>query len=122
VEPVAALPLTSGLLSLDGESGSVSVIVGAPGAWVSTVKVRDAGVWSVFPARSVALTSRLWEPSGSEAVVWGEAQEEKEPPSILHWKLDPPSLEETSKVGVGSLIVAPSAGPESLVVWGAVEY
>jgi hypothetical protein len=32
VAPAAAVPLTSGLLSLAGESGSVSVSVGSPGA------------------------------------------------------------------------------------------
>ena len=41
VEPAAAVPFTSGALLLAGELGSVSVIWGAGGAWVSTVKDRN---------------------------------------------------------------------------------
>ena len=43
-----------------------------------------------------------------------ELQGLKLPPSILHSKLEPASLDENSKVGVGSL-VGP-VGPESMVV------
>ena len=67
---------------------------------------------------SLARTAKVWLPSGSEAVVFGELQGLKLPPSILHSKLEPASLAENSKVGVGSL-VGP-VGPESIVVSGAV--
>ena len=36
------------------------------GGVVSTVKLREAGVWSVFPTASVARTSKVWSPSASE--------------------------------------------------------
>ena len=39
-----------------------AVIAGAPGACVSTVQVREAGVESVFPAASVARTWSVCEP------------------------------------------------------------
>jgi hypothetical protein len=39
------------------------VIVGAAGAVASTVQVRLAGVASVLPAASVALTQKVCEPS-----------------------------------------------------------
>ena len=38
----------------------------AVGGVASTVKLREAGVWSVFPTASVARTSRVWSPSASE--------------------------------------------------------
>ena len=41
--------------------GPESIVV--CGGVVSTVKVRDAGVASVFPTASVARTSNVWEPS-----------------------------------------------------------
>ena len=63
MEPAAAVPISFGLLLLAGESGSVAVIWGAAGAVVSTWKLREAGVGSVLPAGSVALTSKLWLPS-----------------------------------------------------------
>ncbi len=53
------VPFTWGVLSVAGESGSVSVIWGGAGAWVSTMKLREAGVWSVFWAWSVALTWKV---------------------------------------------------------------
>ena len=56
VEPASAVPLTSGLLSLAGESGSVSVRLGVAGAAVSTVKERVAAEPSVLPTESVART------------------------------------------------------------------
>ena len=59
VEPASAEPLSSGLLSLAGESGSVSVRFGAAGAEVSTVNERLAGVGSVFWVESEARTSKV---------------------------------------------------------------
>ena len=80
---------------------------------------RDAGVASVFPAASVALTENLCEPSPSFAVVFGELHGEKAPESILHLNVEPGSLDEKRKVGVGSLIWAPLAGPAVIVVFGS---
>jgi hypothetical protein len=42
------VPLTWGVLSFAGEPGIVAVIWGVAGAVVSTVKVREAGLWSAF--------------------------------------------------------------------------
>ena len=47
--------------------GPLSIVV--CGATVSTVKPREAGVASTFPAGSVARTSNVWAPSASDAVV-----------------------------------------------------
>src|SRR5581483_5307400 len=73
---------------------------------------------SVLPAASVARTKIVCEPSFSCAVVCGEPQAANDPESTRHSKLDPDSEEENAKVGVASLVVP--AGPESIVVSGAV--
>lgn len=52
-----AVPLTSGLASVAGEAGSVAVIWGAAGAWVSTLNERVAV--AELPAASVAVTRKL---------------------------------------------------------------
>ena len=83
------------------------------GAVVSTLNERLAGVGSVFPAVSVALTSKVCGPCASAEEVWvrpGPEQAPKGWESIRHWKLEPVSFEEKPKVGVVSL-VAPE-GPE----------
>ena len=56
-----------GVASFVGPDGPLSIVV--CGAAVSTVKAREAGVASTFPARSVARTSNVWAPSASDAVV-----------------------------------------------------
>ncbi len=68
VEPAAAEPFSSGALSLAGELGSLSVICGAAGAWVSTVKDRET-IWLSFPGASIALTEKVWAPSESSGLV-----------------------------------------------------
>ena len=83
---------------------------------MSTVIVRLSGVGSVFPATSIARTSKVWEPSASEAVVFGEVHDDQTPPSTRHSKVEPASLEENAYVGVESL-VKPD-GPLSIVVTG----
>ena len=50
----------------------------------------------------------------------GEVQLAKAPESTRHLKLEPASELEKPKVGVESLILAPVAGPEAIVVSGAV--
>ena len=110
-----------GVESLVGPCGPEVIVVF--GAWVSTVKERAAGLWSVFVAASVARTWKVWGPSESAvAGVWvapGPLQGAKAPESKRHWKLAPGSLEEKPKVGVESLVGL--EGPESMVVCGAVE-
>ncbi len=51
---------------------SVSITSTFGAAW--TVKEREAGVESTYPAGSVARTKKVWEPSASSEVVLGETQ------------------------------------------------
>ena len=37
------------------------------GAALSTVQLKEAGVWSALPAVSIARTSKVWDPSASAA-------------------------------------------------------
>ena len=68
VEPAwSAENANVGVASFVGPDGPLSIVV--CGAAVSTVKLRDAGVASTFPAGSVARTSNVWAPSASDAVV-----------------------------------------------------
>ena len=87
------------------------------------MNVRLAGVGSVFFALSVALTSKLWEPSESGVEgVWlapGPEQAANGWESKRHWKVELGWLEVKLKVGVRS-VVGPD-GPAVIVVWGAVE-
>src|SRR5262245_40481391 len=105
-----------GVASLSSAGGAESIVVS--GAVRSTVQVCDAGEPSVLPARSVARTSKVWLPSGSALVVFGLVQVLQLPPSMRHSKLDPPSLELKVKLGVA--LFEGSAGPESMLVSGAV--
>jgi hypothetical protein len=93
------------------------------GGWaVATVKAWLAGVGSVFAAWSVAWTWKVWGPSPSGPVVCelpGPEQGPKGPPSTLHWKLEPASVDEKVKLGVSSSVVP--VGPESIEVFGALE-
>ena len=54
----------------------------------------------MFPAGSVARTSKVWLPplSAGESVC-GLEQLAQEPPSIRHSKVEPPSLEVKEKLG-----------------------
>ncbi len=76
-----------GVASLVGPEGPLSIVVF--GAAVSTVKLREAGVASTFPARSVARTSNVCAPSASDPVVSGVEHEPHAPPSTRHSKLEP---------------------------------
>src|SRR5215510_13468255 len=87
------------------------------GSRVSTVKLREAGVWSVLPAGSVARTEKVWGPSAREAVVSGEEQGAQAPESTRHSKDEPGWSESKVKVGVG-LLVGP-AGPLRMLVSGS---
>jgi hypothetical protein len=106
------------LVIVDPAAGPASIVV--CGAVVSTVNVRVAGDASVFPTPSVAVTVSVCSPSARGVGVYGESHENVPPPSIAHSNVEPGSLEENSNVGVVSVIVAPAAGPASIVVCGAV--
>ncbi len=85
------------------------------------MNVRLAGVGSVFLARSVARTSKLWLPgvSGVEGV-WpapGPEQGANAWESKRQVKVEPDSLDVNVKLGVVSVV--DPAGPEAIVVWGA---
>jgi hypothetical protein len=74
---------------------------------------------SVFPAASVARTSKVWLPSASAGEsVSGLEQVFQLPLSMRHSKVEPVSLE--LKVNVGVALPDGSAGWESIVVFGAV--
>ena len=118
------LAVSPGLAELNRKvASSVAMVPEGPesmtvsGAVVSTVKDLVAGVGSWFPAESMALTSKVWGPSVSAAIVSGLVQGEKASASTRHSKSAPGS-EENSKLGVGSLVVP--VGPESIVVSGGV--
>ena len=96
--------------------GPLSIVVSGPVA--STVKLRWAGVGSVFPSASVARTRMLCGPSESCCVLKGEVQGVKATLSTEHSKVELGSLEE--KVNVGWLSVVVPDGPKSIVVSGGV--
>ena len=91
-----------GVESFVGPDGPLSIVVS--GATVSTVIVRMSGVGSMFPATSVARTSKVCEPSASEAVVVGEVHDVQAAPSTRHSKVEPASLDENAYVGVESFV------------------
>jgi hypothetical protein len=93
------------------------VIAGAAGGVTSTVQVRTAGVGSVLPAGSVALTSKVCPPSARALYVTPLVQDTKTPVSSLHSKLLPASLAVNVNVALVSL-VAPK-GPVAIAVSGA---
>ena len=90
VEPASAEPLTSGLFSSAGESGSVSVIDGAAGACESSVYANAPEHGEALPAASVAVARRF--------VVWLSGTVAVMPPEPLKAALEP----------------APSSAPEQL--------
>ena len=72
-----------------------------------------------MPAWSVARTWKVWLPALSAGeIVSGLVQEVQLPLSTRHWKVEPVSEELKLKSGVVSF--EGSAGPESIVVFGAV--
>ena len=85
--------LKVGVLSLvfSPSIGPESIDVSAPVR--STVKVRVAGVASGRLCGSTARTAKVCWPSPSGAVVWGEVQALKAPPSTAHSKVESFSLE-----------------------------
>jgi hypothetical protein len=102
VEPVSAV-------------GAVMIVVF--GALVSIVHVYVSGEASVFPAASVARTSKVWSPSASPARLSGLVQALQEPPSSRHSNVEPPSLEEKEKLAPVAFVGSP--GWAVIVVSGA---
>src|SRR5918999_105786 len=92
-------------------------MLGAGGSVRSIVQVCEAGVASVFPAASVALTSKVCEPALRPVYDFGEVQAAKAPPSSWHSKLEPASLEVNEKLGSASL--EGSLGEAVIVVLGS---
>src|SRR6266481_4498361 len=115
VEPDSLeLKVNVGVVLFEGFEGPVSIVVF--GAVRSTVQVEPAGVASVFPAASVARTSKLWLPSPSAGEsVWGEVQAVQPPPSMRHSNVEPDSLE--LKVNVGVVLFEGFEGRVSIVVF-----
>ena len=118
VEPLSEeLKLKLGVVSLEGSPGCVSIVV--LGAVRSTLQVWDAGDESVFPAGSVARTSKVWLPSlRAGEMLCGLEQDVQLPPSIRHSKVEPLSEELKPKLGV--VLLDGLAGLVSIVVLGAV--
>ncbi len=90
------------------------------GAAVSMIQLRLAGLASILPAVSMALTFRVWGPPLREEKVWVELQAFQPKLSRLHWKAGLVSEELKEKLGEVLLVRLPSAGPEEMVVSGAV--
>ena len=72
----------------------------------------------MFPAASIARTSKTCAPSESDVYVAGEEQAAKVPGPSLHSNVEPDSLE--VKLSVAEVEFVGSAGPEPIVVFGAV--
>ena len=85
------------------------------------MKVRVAGVASVLPTASVARKETVCEPLARSANVFGLPQVVKAALSSLHSSLlVSPAVPWKAKVADLVRIVEPAAGPESIVVSGAV--
>src|SRR3954462_8011347 len=96
--------------------GGGIVTVGGPR---SIDQVWLADVASLFPAASIALTSNVWLPSASAAVVCGLVQPFQLPPSTRHSNGEPASDEWNVNTGVA--VLSSAGGAESIVVSGAVK-
>jgi hypothetical protein len=86
------------------------------GAWI--VQEWVAGVASVFPAASLARTLNWCVPTASPVRSRGDVHAANGALSSEHSKVEPDSLEENVKLALVLVVVA--AGPEPIVVSGAV--
>ena len=116
--------VAAGSLDANAKAGRRSSVVSpgpalivVSGAVVSTVKLRIAGVASVFVAGSVARTLKRCAPSLSIALANGVVHGVYAPSSMRHSNVDAGSLEENENVAAATP-VSP-AGPVSMVVSGA---
>ncbi len=105
-----AEPFTLGTLLAAGELGSVSVIWGVAGAWVSTVKVRETTGLSL-PGASIALIGEGAVAVRKRRDVCGEVQLLNGLALTRHSKVEPASSEAKEKLGVESLVELPCARP-----------
>ena len=88
------------------------------GSLVSRCHVHVAGVASVLPAGSVARTSKVWLLSAMPVTLCGLVHGANDPPSTLHSKDEPASLESNVNDGIAAL--DGSEGLVRMVVLGAV--
>jgi len=95
----------------------VLVIDGAGGGAVSTTQVKLAGVASVLPAASVAVTVNVWLPAARPLYEAGLVQAAAAPPSRTHWNVEPASVEWNVKEAEVELVGL--VGPLSITVSGA---
>jgi hypothetical protein len=113
-----ALKAKVALLVVIVEPSAGPLSIDAVGATESTVHVNDAGVPSVLPAASVALTWKVCEPWARLEYAWGLVQLVKVVVSSAHWKLEPVSLE--VKLKLAEVEVLGFAGEELIDVSGGV--
>ena len=103
-------------LVLEGPE-TVTLVIFADGK--ATVKLRVAGLGSMFPAASWARKLTVWDPMPSEEKVLGLVQSAKAALSSWHWILAvSPAVPWKAKVAELTLIVP--EGPESMTVSGGV--
>jgi hypothetical protein len=100
----------------ENEDGGLSVTGGSGVA--STVNAMIAGDASTLPARSVARTSNVWDPSLRGPETQGDEQGTVSCASTLHSNVALGSSDEKVNVAVGLLVG--SGGPVSIVVSGGV--
>jgi hypothetical protein len=110
-------PFTGSTLTVFASTGSGTACTVNVRRAASTPNV-EAGLGSALPAWSIARTWNVCVPGPSGGVVNGEAHGVNAPPSMLHSKRDPGSLEVNSKVGVLSLVEP--EGPAVIIVSGGV--
>jgi hypothetical protein len=82
------------------------------------VHVNEAGVASVLPARSVALTWNVWLPVASALYACGLVHVVQVPPSSWHWKVEPDSVEVNANDALVDEVEL--GGDDVIVVSGAV--
>src|SRR5687767_6849682 len=90
---------------------------------ISTVNWWLAGVWSTFSNRSIALTSKVCDPSVRSWITCGELHDSNRPPSRAHSYRSSSTGVRASvplNVKVTSLLAVDSRVKESIVVSGAV--
>ncbi len=117
VSPSGSVSFATTFMFIVSPCGTPAVSLFATGGRF-TVHVRLAGVGSVFPAASVARTSKVWEPPESPVYDLGEVHALHAPPSRRHWNVEPASLDVNEKLADGEVTVPD--GPEVIVVSGGV--
>jgi Glu-tRNA(Gln) amidotransferase subunit E-like FAD-binding protein len=93
------------------------VIVSVGALTVEIVQAKLAGVGSVLPAASVAVTVNVWFPSASPVYAFGLVQADPAPPSIVQLNVLPASVEVNEKLAFE--LFDGFVGLEVIVVSGA---